>query len=292
MSASDYFKKALLQGQQTGADTLNGFAQGQEQFANQKALRQQDNDASLRQLITGKEFDEGAKTRAHAQELTTLHQLLGKYPKTAVKSGEFSVNPESAASLKPVLTPAQEAAERAAGKQLTDFEAGGGRPGTTKALESLGDVKNDLMNDKRDGYDRVVGGALSGWPTLMGMFAPSEKGRRDKVRNTALGIVKQSDPNPTEKQQENTFGQMYDSSSSNEANLDRITRFEKEQQETSAQKEAAAANYHKTGYATMSPGGGPPPSMTRPPAAPPKAPAETPEQEYARLRAKHKPGAR
>lgn len=172
---------------------------------------------------------------------------------TAVNFNEkgFSSNPESLPNGRIRLTPAQESAERAAGKQVADWDAAGGRPAMEKNLGALDEVEKDLATGKRDGWDRGVGALLSGSPGLMGVFGSTEKARRDKARNTALTIARSTDPNPTEKQIETIMGQIYDPASSDEDNLSRIQRFKLEQGQKASQMEKASANYRNSGYATI-----------------------------------------
>jgi hypothetical protein len=217
----------------------------------------------LDQLSHKKELDNAGR----AEEAAAAQGLYGKYKgKASIKYGDVTLNPESAASLRPVLTPAQEAAEKAAGKQVEDYTAAGGRPAFEKNVQSLDEASADLQGGagkepKRDTYDRWVGGATSGFPTVMGLLAPTEKARRDKVRNTALELVKKTDPNPTEKQVESMMGQIYDPSSDNASNLERVNKFKTQQRQTMQQREQAAANYRKTGYVTLGAGA---PSPTSP----------------------------
>lgn len=183
-------------------------------------------------------------------------QLAKQYPGRAVSaSGSGGVNIGATAhepSLRLSLTPAQEAAERTVGKQIADFASAGGRPSMQKNLQALKEVQGDLVpNGKRDLWDRAVGTAFGTSPALLGLFGSTEKARRDKARNTALTIAKQTDPNPTEKQIEAIMGQIYDPSSSNEDNESRINRFLQEQESKMSQMEQAAQNYNKTGYATL-----------------------------------------
>lgn len=150
------------------------------------------------------------------------------------------------------LTPAQEAAEKNVGKQIADYEVGGGRAAADKNVRALEEVRQDLAN--RDMYDRAVGAAFGNWPSILGVVGSTEKARRDKARNTALTLAKQTDPNPTEKQQETIAGQVYDPASSNDDNDARLERFNTEQAAKRAQIEGAAQRYHQTGYGTL--GGG------------------------------------
>jgi len=236
-----------------------------------KLQQQQERDAKLRQLLQVQE--QQAKEAAIARnrqlaedEARRMGVKPGKYATSVSESG-FSVNPESLslANLLRPLTPAQETAEKATGKQIADWAAAGGRPAMDKNVQSLVEVERDLTADektgktKRDEYDRIVGGMLSTSPSLMGLLTPTEKERRDKARNTALTIARQTDPNPTEKQIEAIMGQIYDPSSSTEANRARISRFREEQQKKNKQMDQAYQNYMRSGYATI--GGVPDPRV-------------------------------
>lgn len=250
----DQFFKMLQQGVTVGS---TGYAE--------------DKDRTLKELLQGRSEAHDLKKQKAEQdfkqaeldrEAQRAQEMYGKNPKAAIRYGDVTINPESdpLRGLLFPLTPAQEAAEKTAGKQIADWEASGGRPAMDKNIQSLKEAQSELggvdatgkpAEAKRDLYDQYVGGALSGFPSIMGMVAPSEKARRDKVRNTALTIAKQTDPNPTEKQIEAIMGQVYDPSSDNDANRERVDRFLKEQQEKAANMEAAAQNYDRTGYATI-----------------------------------------
>lgn len=217
-------------------------------------LQGKQSEAAMAQLLAkGQQEQEAANVKAE-REKGDLAALLGAHPKTSVKVGDYSVNPEPLTNpnfMRPTLTPAQEQAERTVGKQIADYQAAGGKPAIEKNLQSLTEVQNELQGGKRDGYDRAVGTVFGTMPSLLGVFGSAEKARRDKARNTALTIAKQSDPNPTEKQIETIMGQIYDPASSDEDNLSRISRFHKEQTEKANNMEQASQNYNNSGYATI-----------------------------------------
>lgn len=220
----------------------------------------------VNQLIAAGEQQQQDKLRAlleqqqAAKDLQAAQALKQQYgretPVTVGKAHIGGMDPLAALIRqkqidKPVLTPAQEQAEKMVGKQIADFEASGGRPAMQKNLQSLGEVQQELSQGKRDRYDRAVGSLFGTLPSLLGVFGSSEKARRDKARNTALTIAKQTDPNPTEKQIEAIMGQIYDPASSDADNLARIQRFQVEQEAKAAQMEKAAKAYHDTGYGTV-----------------------------------------
>lgn len=251
---SGKFAQQLIQDGAQDDSFKNAYSQAQE---NERQRRE--NDARLAQLIKGKQLEDESynmKRQKSLEDVKSLRQLLGK--DAGITAGDVHIDPrQKQASSALVLTPAQQAAERAVGKQIADFDAAGGRPAMEKNLQALTEVQADLTPDpktkqtKRDWWDRNVGGVLSTSPALMGLFASGEKARRDKARNTALTIARQTDPNPTEKQIEAIMGQIYDTSSSDEDNEARITRFLNEQRSKAAQMEAASQNYHNSGYATI-----------------------------------------
>jgi len=276
MASINVYKNDMKSATERNDDML---AEGQKQVVD---AMNQDRDRKLRDMLQGKE--QSFKTSEAMRQKQEIEAMRQANPKAALRVGDYSINPEPQDSLRNMLrhlTPAQESAERLAGKQITDYEASGGKPNVEKNLQALSDVKDDIAN--RSVYDRVVGGALNGFPTLMGLFNPSEKARRDKVRSVANNLARQSDPNPTEQQVNAIQGQVYDSASDNAANQDRVDRFYKEQQGKAAQMEQAAQNYNSTGYVTL---GGVHKGQPATPGAAPQG-AETPEQRYMRLKAKH-----
>lgn len=260
-------------------ELLMGFLQGgMKQGAESADEQSKDNrHLALQQYLMG---EKDRQQQAGEQRRSTEFQgLLKQNPKTSVSLDGMKVDPEPSVNLKALLTPAQESAEKAVGKQIADFDAAGGRPAMEKNLNSLKEVQNEIPN--RGVYDRLTGAALGSFPGALGLVNSDEKARRDKARNTANMIAKASDPNPTEKQVEMIMGQIYDPASSNEDNAARISRFLEEQQRKSGQMESASQRYKQTGYATMGNG---------PTAAPAASSGDTGQaiQRLQELRAKYK----
>lgn len=231
--------------------------------AQQDKIARNAQDAALKQLITGKQMDDVAKNAMYEKQLGTAQDLRAKYGSEAnIDAGEVKIGGidplthllKARELQKPSLTPAQTASETASGKKLADYEAGGGRATSAKNIEQVQSVQDDLTpdakgNTKRDWYDRKVGGLLNGIsPTLMGSFAPAEKARRDKAYNAAMMLARQSDPNPTENQIRNIMGQIYDPSSDDATNLERVKRFQQQQRGVDADMSRAASNLQSTGY--------------------------------------------
>lgn len=215
-------------------------------------------DAALSQLIKGHELADASKNAMYDKQLEVAKDLRSQYGQEAnIDAGEVKiggVDPLNALLKRrelsqPKLTPAQTASETAAGKKIADYETAGGRATSAKNIEQVGSVENDLKTGKRDLYDRKVGGLLNSFPSLMGAFAPAEKARRDKAYNAAMMLARQSDPNPTENQIRNIMGQIYDPSSDDATNLERIQRFQQQQRGVDADMAQSAANLRSTGYA-------------------------------------------
>lgn len=226
----------------------------------QSELQQADADAKLAQLIKGKALDAENEQTIALRDLDNAQALREQYGQaTDVSVGRArigGVDPlmsllrrKELSQMK--LTPAQEAAEKKAGQEITAWEMTGGRPAMQKNLNSLKSVQDELKTGKRDAWDRGVGAVFGTSPGLLGVFGSAEKERRDKARNTALTIARQTDPNPTEKQIEAIMGQIYDPASSDADNQARIERFLAEQEAKMQQMEAAASNYDRSGYATI-----------------------------------------
>jgi hypothetical protein len=241
-------------------------SKGQES-ANQLALEgnikedvaQGDRDAELRRLIRGKELDLDNNNTIHNRDLETAKRLRQEYgPKASVDAGTVRIGAEDRLkSFLMPLTPAQETSEKDSGKQVSNYETGGGRATMEKNLMALEKTDAELTSGKRDMWDRVVGGgAAKISPTVMGWVAPAEKERRDRIHRAGGALVKQTDPNATQQQVEAIMGQIYDPSSDDATNLARVQDFLLEQKKKAAAIEAAAERLRTTGYAMPGLGGG------------------------------------
>lgn len=251
---NDFILKGGLKGAEEAANNRLA-AMDKEQLAKQQQAHdaQQnaaDRDAKLAQLIKGDQLKrEGIAGNADAAEQWAKKQGLkpGTYSMHPSESG-YSIDPRAPQAPGSMLTPGQIEAEKTSAKKVADYEAGGGRSTSQKNIEQVASVEGDLKAGKRDTYDRKVGGLLNGYPTLMGAFAPAEKARRDKAYNAAMMLARQSDPNPTENQIRNIMGQIYDPSSDDSTNLERIQRFQQQQKGVDDQMETAAHNLRSTGF--------------------------------------------
>lgn len=233
----------------------------------QTAESQATHDAALKQLITGKQMDETSKVGMYDKQLQTAQDLRGQYGENVdVDAGDIrigkNVDPIALLLAKQAgqqvkLTPAQQAAETAGGKKVSEYMTGG-RASSQAAEDQMGDVKKELVAGKRDWYDKTVGGALQNHPGLMGAFAPSEKARADKVQQATIGALKAAGiQRPTQWEVQKIFGQNYDSTAPTELIISRIDAAAKKMAAMRTQAETEASNLGRTGYVTPGVGGNP-----------------------------------
>lgn len=236
------------------ADARSRLQTQQDQSAAERQREQQD--AALKLLLTGKNADLSNDQAKAQSDIANAQALRDKYGNSvAVRAGSASLgDTDPLARLlkrreleKPQLTPAETETEKKSGDELAKYETGGGRVVSDESLKTVKGVRDDLQ--KRDAYDRIVGGAVSGFPSVMGVVAPAEKARRDRAYSAAANRLKQlGDPNPTEVRIKETMGQIYDPSSDNETNDARLAAFERQLSGTRDQMEQNSANLRSTGY--------------------------------------------
>lgn len=230
---------------QIAANSIAGAKIGAEGYQAQKGR-----DAKLAELIKGSELkQQGIDANADAASKWAAAQGLkpGTYSMHPSESG-YSIDPRAPQAPGSMMTPGQIKSEQVGAEKVANYEAGGGRATSAKNIEQVGSVESDLKSGKRDIYDRKVGGLLNSFPGLMGTFAPAEKARRDKAYNAAMMLARQSDPNPTENQIRNIMGQIYDPSSDDATNLERIQRFQQQQRGVDADMARSAENLQRTGF--------------------------------------------
>lgn len=252
---TDYILKGGLKSSDDAANSRLKMMD-QERISGQKNTSdeqqtQMKNDAALAQLIKGSALkqDAIAQNQAAADQQARAQGLKPGTYSSHVSDAGYSFDPRDPKPPGYMLTPGARAAEEAGAKKLADYEVGGGRATAAKNIEQVGTVEDDLKNGKRDAYDRKVGGFLNNVaPSLMGSFAPTEKARRDKAYNAAMNLARQSDPNPTETQIKNIMGQIYDPSSDDATNLERVQRFQQQQRGVDADMSRSAENLRTTGY--------------------------------------------
>ncbi len=210
--------------------------------------QQADAQQKLQEYLLGKKAQlEKEQLANQVNTAKGLRSYLGKDSRVSV--GDISFDPRASMAAQLKLTPAQQAAETAAGKQIAEFEAAGGRPTLDKNIEQVqSGIKEAQQN--RDTYDRVVGAVAPDF--MMGLVAPKEKARRDTFRNSALGIIKQAvGGNPTLKEVEQIYGQIWDPGSTTDTNVERLQNYLSKAQGTRKQMEDASSRYKSTGFATI-----------------------------------------
>jgi hypothetical protein len=204
---------------------------------------------------------QSALNKANLETLTNPALKGFLKPGGSVGVGDIKIGQEQ----KPLtiqLTPAQEAAEKEAGKKIAEFE-GGGKAGAESNLAQIQGVQQELQQGQKDAYDRRVGGLLENHPTLMSVFAPKEKARRDAVQNAMLTMLHDAGiPRPTQWDIQRVFGQVYDAAADDKTNLARLQQAVSKLAGHSKAMESQADLYHKTGYATI--GGQPAPKQAAP----------------------------
>jgi len=272
-------RKEALQAFLAGTSGSNPYVER----GTQNQLRDKENQGKLDQIQATHKADLDSQDAA-IKKAQTLREYLNKgspgHRYNVNVSKEGATISEADQALKPgfSLTPAQEAAERDAGKKIADFEGGGKQSGEANVGQIQG-VQQELQQGKRDSYDKYVGGALENHPALMAFLAPSEKSRRDRVQNAMLGMLHDAGiPRPTQWDIQRVFGQVYDPASDDQTNITRLTQAASKIGAHQQAQQAQADQYHKTGYATI--GAGQPkaaPAPTAPPTAPGQPPAFDPD---------------
>lgn len=266
IESKDYTQGAKISSLQAGAinEGLNPLQRFLQQLQQQKAERdlQEQRGEQAQGLEKLKSYLEGQRENQQIQSALGLQSLLGNSSpghRYNVSVGGAHIS-EADQAQRPsfALTPAQEAAEKEAGKKIEAYEVAGGKPSADRALSQLGQSLDEVQDNAetgtkktRDNYDRIVGGVLKGHPTLQGFFAPTEKARMDRMRNVVGNIIRQTDPNPAQSLIDQVFGQVYDPASTDSANADRIRSFYHEKKAQVGDIENASRRYHNTGYATV-----------------------------------------
>lgn len=265
----DYILKGGLRGaeeaanQRLAAMDKESLAKQQQQADLQKQTA--NNDDALRNLLQGKQADREtvAGNAAAAEAWAKKHNLKdGTYSIHPSESG-YAIDPRAPMAPGAMLTPAQHSAEGESGKTIQNYAVSGGSAQMDKNQNALSEVETDLSGPidpktglrtgkgKRDTYDRVAGKLLGWAPSLLGVVAPTEKGRMDKAQSTAVANIKATDSNPTQALIDQTMSRAYDPRADDAQNADRIRAIAQEAETKRRQIEAAKANYDRTGYATI-----------------------------------------
>lgn len=223
----------------------------QQEAENQKAMSVLQNQQELERqqaLLSQKGAQEEAQRQRDIENMQSLRSLIGKDSKINV--GHVTVDPRDVGALM-ALTPAQESAEKEAGKKIADYMGGGKQAGESNVGQIAG-VQKDIQSGGRGMWDRTVGGALENHPTLMSFLAPQEKARRDAVQNAMLSMLHDAGiPRPTQWDIQRVFGQVYDPAAPDETNLARLQNAVGKIKAHNDAMEKQAQQYNQTGYATV-----------------------------------------
>lgn len=182
-----------------------------------------------------------------------LQNYFNGHPGVAVsltKEGA-SISPKDPGQALPLLTPAQEAAEKAAGKSYEEYEAAGGRANLEKNISQLQEVQSELgaEKDPRSWLDKAAGGLPRG---LRALLTPGEVAREDRVRNAVQATLKQTLGGQfTEREAEAIMNRAYDPRLSTQENLARVQRTANELTQKKAQMDRSGEALRRTGYATI-----------------------------------------
>lgn len=215
--------------------------------------------AEKEQLAQKAALEQEAQNAEQARKEEAIARLLGNpsykpYLQEGFSSGDLRLGGEHdprKGVMGIQLTPAQEAAEKSAGKRISDWEVGGGLPAAEKNIQALEDVQEELESGKRDWYDRTVGSVAGKSPSLFGLIGPTEKARTDRARSTAITLAKQTDPNPTQQTIDMILSQTYDPASTDKENADRIRRYVTQERGRAQQMKDSSDRMRKTGYAIV-----------------------------------------
>jgi hypothetical protein len=177
-----------------------------------------------------------------------LRQYLGK--DAGITVGHVRIDPRQLPNNGlPVLTPAQETAEKSAGKDYADYEAAGGRANIDKNLSLLEGAKADLAGSDRGPLTRAAGILPK---SLREFLTPKEVAVEDKVKSAVQATLRQTlGAQFTEKEGQALMDRAYNPRLSTEENLARVTATANELAQKKAQMDQSGDAYRRTGYATV-----------------------------------------
>lgn len=143
----------------------------------------------------------------------------------------------------PKLTPGQEAADKAFGKEYSDYVAGGGSEGLKKNIQSLEFAKEGLKQG--DKYDRWAGFL----PRMVReVISPAQVAREDAVKNAIQATLRQTlGAQFTEKEGQALLERAYNPRLPVEENVRRVEQAAQELKRTAAQKMKSAEQFERTG---------------------------------------------
>lgn len=177
-------------------------------------------------------------------------QLRGQVgPKADIKVGDISVSGIERKPMLMQLTPAQEAAEKEAGKELSRYGAGGGSATIEKNLSLMEQTAKQLEKDKPGILTRAAGALPK---TLRDFVVPEDVEREDQIRTAIQSSLREiMGPQYTEREGLELMQRSYNPRLSAEQNMSKIRTAARELMKRKAEKDAALSRYQTTGYATI-----------------------------------------
>ncbi len=185
--------------------------------------------------------EQGAMNRfSQADKYASAHPNMG----ISISKEGTSLTPKPKETpLAMQLTPGQETADKAFGKDYADYIAGGGRAGVDKNLKQLEDTKDDLKNTTW--FEQTMGGAPK---LLRDYLTPKAVAREDMVKNSVQATLRQTlGAQFTEREGNMLMDRAYNPRLSPEENIKRVTAIAKELRDKADQKERTGALFEKTG---------------------------------------------
>jgi hypothetical protein len=230
-SLQDLQREAILSG-------IHGAQMGQGSDVVADRMKQ-DRDSQIKQLLLGKQIEQ-AKSLHEANPEANVNvegvSIGGRDPlRDLLRRRELS---------QPMLTPGQEAADKAFGKDYADYVAGGGRQGVEKNLAQLEHAKQGLqhpgMLDRAASYIPIQ--------KIREVITPDAVAREESVKNAIQSTLRQTLGSQfTEKEGQALMDRAYNPRLAPEENMRRLDLIIGELKGRAAQKERSAQLFEKTG---------------------------------------------
>ncbi len=237
---------------QITANSIAGAKLGADAYQGQK-----NRDAELAKLLKGKEVDNANQNAMYDKQLQTAKDLRERYGKeTNVDAGDIKlggVDPLSsllkARELsQPKLTPGQEAADKAFGKEYSDYTAGGGSKTAEKNLGLLQGVEKQLDDPGAKSPGIFERGVQYLPDSFRAALTPKIKAQEDSVRTAVQATLRQTlGAQFTEKEGEGLMRRSYDARLSPQANLAKMRPEIEALRAQLEQKQRSAQQFENTG---------------------------------------------
>lgn len=237
----DYILKGGLR---SSDEAANNRLQAMDQERMQKAQQ----DAQLKQLITGKGLDTQENERQRQADLTDVQNLRRTVGKDAnISAGHVKIDPRV---IEPGqnLTPGQKAADVNFGKEYSDYVAGGGGEAAKKNLGLLENVQSQLSDPNAKAPNLLERGAQALPDSLRSFLTPKIKMQEDQVRSAIQGTLRQTlGAQFTEKEGEALMRRSYDPRMSPTQNLQKMKPEIDALKSQLSQKQRSAEQFERTG---------------------------------------------